>query len=50
MKLEKAFHDEILQLLKLSSFPAIKVIPWTARASLRSISHELCDGMDGTQF
>ena len=34
MKLEKTFHDEIQQILKLGS--AIKVIPWTARASSRS--------------
>ena len=34
MKLEKTFHDEIEQLLKLGCF--IKVIPWTARASSRS--------------
>ena len=38
MKLEKTFHDEIQQILKLGS--AIKVIPWTARASSRSkINH-----------
>ena len=33
MKLEKTFHDEIQQFLKLLKFPATKVIPWTARAS-----------------
>ena len=37
MKLEKTFHDEIQQILKLGS--AIKVIPWTARASSRSKMH-----------
>ena len=34
MKLEKTFHDEIQQILKLGS--AIKVIPWTAGESSRS--------------
>ena len=34
MKLEKTFHDEIQQFLKLGL--DIKVIPWTVRASSRS--------------
>ena len=34
MKLEKMFHDEIQQFLKLGW--DIKVIPWTAGASSRS--------------